>query len=82
MVTRTAIYTKAEGALAQNEDWWVLVVDRESGKQSVEHEWSHTNGYGPGQNSGTTTATVDEFLASDAPEAAKDRLRTMIGIGV
>ena len=77
-ITRTRIHAKVKGALAENEDWWVLIVDTESDNKTVEHEWSHTNAYGPGQNSGMTSMTVDEFLGSDADNAAKDKLRAIL----
>jgi hypothetical protein len=81
-VTRTRIHSKTKGALAENEDWWVLIVDIESGSKSVEHEWSYTNAYGSGQDSGKTTVTVDEFLASGADDAVKMKLRAMLDAGV
>lgn len=75
-MSRTEIHSKRKGSLGQNEDWWTLVD--ENGAKLVEHEWSYTNAYGSGQNSGKKLVPVDEFLASDADEEVKAKLRAML----
>jgi hypothetical protein len=61
------------------EDWWRLHVDDATGLASVEHEWSHTDiGKLANPRNGQQTFSVDEFMQSNEPQAAKDQLQTII----
>ena len=77
-IERTEIHSQRKGSMGEDEDWWTLLVDSESGEKTVEHEWSYTNAYGPGQDSGTQIVTVDEFLAGNSDQTAKAKLRELL----
>lgn len=77
-VTRTPIHSQAKGSRGENEDWWLLRVDTETGKETVEHEWSYSDANGPGQKSGKSFVTVEEFLASDANKTVKEKLQSLL----
>ncbi|MGA0541833.1 hypothetical protein [Neotabrizicola sp. VNH66] len=69
------LYSRMSGALSENDDEWHLVVDDATGDMHVRHEWSHMDPYkGKVTSEGTKELTVEEFLASNAPIAAKDAL--------
>jgi hypothetical protein len=75
MTKRVQIGERRKGSLAQNEDWWHLVVE-DDGSHHVEHEWSYVDPYGKGPGSeGTKSIPTNEFLASDAGPGLKGELR-------
>lgn len=76
---RTQIHLQRKGSLAEHEDWWTL-VETNNGRKLVEHEWSYVDPYklsSPG-NSGKSTMTVEEFLASGADANVIAKLRELL----
>lgn len=65
------LFKRTKGPMANDEDWWRLIVDSETGEMRVEHEWSHTRINGLQTDSGSKLFTLDEFHASDEPPRAK-----------
>ncbi|WP_299400650.1 hypothetical protein [uncultured Roseobacter sp.] len=79
MMSNILLHKRTKGALAENEDEWTLYVDEESGSMQVTHWWHHMNPYKSTLTSeGSDKFTVDEFLKSDEPSAAKDKLREVL----
>lgn len=75
MERRVKFHQVTKGSLMESEDWWYLVAAKD-GSTSVEHEWSHHNAYKTGvDDSGARTFSIADFLQSDAPEEAKEKLR-------
>jgi hypothetical protein len=74
--SRTKFHERIKGPYREKEDWWHLIED--SGQLSVEHEWSHSSLGNLKTDSDTKTMTVEEFLASDAPNDAKEALRKLL----
>ncbi|MGK2740545.1 hypothetical protein ACSHT0_06585 [Tepidicaulis sp. LMO-SS28] len=74
-------HTKVKGSLAEDEDWWYLEVDEDSGQQVVRHKWHHCNPYKLSQpaNEGSKTYSIDEFLSGDHDGRAKAALRDHLG---
>lgn len=70
------LHSRISGSLQQNDDSWHLLVDDVTGTLSIRHEWSHMDPYkGKVTSEGTRVSSVDEFMASNAPTAAKDALQ-------
>jgi hypothetical protein len=74
----TTFHHKKQGSLAEREDWWRLVI-ADDGEATVEHEWSQSNPFAsrPPQV-GTSTCTVQEFLAGDHDVIAQVELARLL----
>lgn len=54
-----------KGGHMENEDWWRLVLDTDTGRIYVEHEMSHTDVWGRGGGkAGTWELDINEYLAN------------------
>ena len=70
---------KAKGSLGENEDWWYLVVDSETGERSILHEWHNMNPYNSTVTSeGSKSHTLEEFKTSDVGRALKGELAEIL----
>lgn len=70
-----SLFSRMTGALQENDDAWKLVVNEANGERHVRHEWSYMNPYkGVVTSEGTKKIEVADFLASNAPQEAKDAL--------
>ena len=70
---------RIKGPMANDEDWWRLVVNDATGQMHVEHEWSHVSISNFAQHdSGETHFTIDEFRASTEPSDAKRTLEEVL----
>jgi hypothetical protein len=49
-------HESAEGGLAENKNWWAIIVDTSSGRVWVEHRWHYVNPY-----SGVTSSKGEEL---------------------
>lgn len=80
MAEKVEFHKSVKGPLMETEDWWRLVIE-DDGQRFVEHEWSYADPHklASSDNSGTKRFAVDEFLASDAPQAVKDMLTKLTG---
>jgi len=80
-IERHEFYTSARGALAEDEDWFTLVLDPANGSQVVQHEWSYTDPYGRQKaQTGISVFTVAEFQDSSAPDEAKEALAALLNL--
>ncbi len=78
MAEKIPLHKVTKGSLMETEDWWYLHVD-DAEVMTVEHEWSHTSAYKTGKgDQGSKINSVQDFLAGDAPDGAKDALRSAI----
>ncbi len=64
-----------------DEDWWFLAKDTDTGDVFVIHEWAHTDVRKPTGNSdvGSTHIELSVFLAEQRQNAAQQELRNLIG---
>ena len=78
-MTSILLHKRTKGALGENEDEWTLHIDEESGSMKVTHWWHHMNPYKSTLISeGNDKFMIDEFLESDEPSVAKDKLREVL----
>jgi hypothetical protein len=74
----TELHRTAKGPVMNHEDWWRLVIDTESGRLYVEHEWAHTDVRKTGGwNNGKIEISVEDFL-KDGEQTAKWRLEAIL----
>lgn len=70
---------QATGPVLNDEDWWRLAYDSDTGRLFVEHEWEHVDVSRDGKaNSGVTQTDVTSFLSEGGQGAAHRELRRLL----
>lgn len=81
MAERIQFHERIKGSLQETEDWWHLEIE-DSGHRRVRHSWSHHDPYGNHKpNEGEAFYEIDDFLAGEADEEAKKKLRELLNGG-
>jgi hypothetical protein len=76
------LYEEREGDGPEQEDWWYVIADDDTGIINVLHEWSHKKPHMESHGgSGERSYEVDEFLNSDGPQEVKAELELFIAGG-
>ena len=71
------IYERENGSLGDEE--WTLIVDPQTGRQSVRYSWSWGNPYKGQVEQGSRTMSVEDFLKDDGSDfTAKSRLEELL----
>ncbi len=80
-VLKRELARSAKGPVMNNEDWWYLCKDTDTGSVFVLHEWAHTDVTRPSSQSnvGSKHIELSVFLVETRPTEAQSRLRQLIG---
>ncbi|WLA68545.1 hypothetical protein [Bradyrhizobium diazoefficiens] len=79
-VIQRELARSAKGPVNNNEDWWYLCRDTDTGNVFVVHEWAHTDVAKSGKSDvGSTHIELSNFLAETRPTGAQKELRRLIG---
>jgi len=72
-------HESAEGALAENKNWWAVVMDTDSRRVWVEHRWHYVNPYsGITTSKGEALHPVEEFLNTNDGRPLKKKLEAAL----
>jgi len=78
-VLKRGLHSRAKGPVMNNEDWWRLVFDDETGRLYVEHEWHHVDVQGNGAaREGTEEIEIADFLNEGGQGEGHRELRGII----
>ena len=76
---RNQIHQTTTAGFLRESNLWTLVRDTDTGAQNVEHEWTYVDPFGKGgTDSGVTTVPVENFLAGNADDDVKQKLRVIL----
>lgn len=79
MGKKIQFHERIKGSLQEIEDWWDLVTD-DNGHSRVRHTWSHHDPYRNRRpDEGEAFYEIDEFLAGNADDEAKQKLKALLG---
>src|SRR5258708_36511885 len=79
-ILKRELARSARGQVMNDEDWWFLAKDTDTGDVFVIHGWAHTDVRKPTGNSdvGSTHIELSVFLAEQRQNAAQQELRNLI----
>ena len=72
------LHRNAKGPVMNDEDWWRLVFDTETGRLYVEHEWDHVDVRGGAADKGRGEVSVRAFLREPGQGPAHRELRRLL----
>jgi uncharacterized protein (DUF934 family) len=64
--------------MQEQEDWWSLVTETDTGQQFVEHKWSHMHRQGGKVNEGEKTLPLAVFLETETDPLIIAKLKTVL----
>ncbi|MEO1719053.1 MAG: hypothetical protein AAFR23_02370 [Pseudomonadota bacterium] len=78
-MSRELFHQSAKGTMGEKEDWF-YIVRQADGRLCIEHEWDYVrlSKLSAEPDRGSKRVTIEAFLASDAPAAAKGKLRELL----
>lgn len=76
-IERIQIHSRVKGGMNEDENWWYLCMDTDTGDFFIEHEWDYVNRFKPSQvDRGTERSKVEDYKGpgSEKIDAAKAEL--------